>query len=239
MSAKTPRALFQEFIAAVSADRAISDQLKKWERARREWRLQWAGRGATSAETLFERLTPRVNSGAASGWEHPVLNEAPELNSWRTAWQAASGAQQRDLATAFVDALTIVETQSASSNHAFAELARSATPGGMPLAVMTPAFSSLDPEHFVVMCDAWLATLGKWAGAPVRSDVASYPEMNTLALSWFASAEADSVAPALSASPRADRFGVFCSWIGRTTAHEGPARFDVTQKKYKDWPPMW
>src|SRR5688500_5606313 len=163
-------------MAAVSADSAISDQLRTWERARREWRLQWAGREATPAEVLFDRLTPRSNSGAAGGWAHPVVNEAPELDSWRTVWQSAAGAEQRELATAFVNALALTETQAASSSHAFAGLARSAaTPGGLPLVVMTPAFSSLDPERFVVMCDAWLATLGKSAGASVRSDVASYP----------------------------------------------------------------
>ena len=64
-------------------------------------------------------------------------------------------------------------------------------------------------------------------------------ELNALALNWFTAAEVGSVAPAFAGRPRADRFGVFCSWVTRAAAHEGTARFDVTQKKYKDWPPMW
>jgi hypothetical protein len=231
--------LFQEFIAAISTDRAIADQLTKWEQARREWRMQWTGRGATSAEVLFDRLTPRSTSAGSGGWEHPVAEEAAELKTWRTAWQTAAPAERRELATAFVSALALTETHAASSSDAFAELARPATARGLPLVVVTPAFSSLDPERFVVLCDAWLAALGKFGGAPVRGDVASYPELNTRALDWFAAAEGDSVATALAGRPRADRFGVFCTWITHTTAQESTARFDVTQKKYKDWPPMW
>ena len=237
--AQEPRALFQEFLAATVTDAAISDRLKEWEHARAEWRKQWTGRGATSAEVLFDRLTPRAASAGSDGWEHPVAQEAAELTSWRTAWRSAAPADRRQLATAFVTVLARIETEPASSREAFTELARSATTSGLPLVVVTTAVSSLDPERFVVICDTWLATLGKHAGAPAGSDVASYPELNALALNWLTAAEADAVAPAFAGRPRADRFGVFCSWVTRAAAQEGTARFDVTQKKYKDWPPMW
>ena len=38
----------------------------------------------------------------------------------------------------------------------------------------------------------------------------------------------------------ADRFGVFCNWVVRAASDgASAARFDVTRKKYKEWPPMW
>jgi hypothetical protein len=188
---------------------------------------------------LFDRLTPSSTSVGSGGWEHPVVDEAPELNAWRTAWQSAARAERREMAEAFERTLALAETHDASGSHALTELARSATARGLPLAAVTPAFSSLDPDRFVVICDAWLATLAKFAGAPAGRGVASYPELNTRALNWFGAAEGDSTASVFGDSPRADRFGVFCSWVGRTNAQDGPARFDVTQKKYKDWPPMW
>lgn len=238
-SAAAPRALFQEFSTAISTDTAIPEQVKRWVHARREWRLRWTARGTISAESVFDRLIPGSTSAGPGAWEHPVADEAPELNSWRLAWQAAARAERSELATAFVSALALTDAQPAASSHACAELARVATPLGLPLVVVTTALSSLDPERFVVMCDAWLTTLRKSTEIPVRNDIACYPELNTLVLNWFASAEGDSVAPVFAGSARADRFGMFCSWLARTTAQEGHARFDVTQKKYKDWPPMW
>ena len=190
-------------------------------------------------DVRFDRLTPRSTSDGAGGWEHPVVDEAPELNAWRTAWQSTSRPERQAIAAAFERALALTEAQDASSGAAFTELARLATAHELPLAVVTPAFSSLDPDRFVVICDTWLTALGKFAGAPVQTDVAAYPELNTFVLNWFSAAEGDSVAPALGGSPRADRFGVFCSWVGRTNTQDAPARFDVTKKKYKDWPPMW
>src|SRR5687768_10222327 len=133
--AQEPRALFQEFLAAAVKDAVIPDQLKKWEHARAEWRKQWLGRGAASAEVLFDRLTPRAASAGSDGWEHPVAEEAAELKSWRTAWRSAAPADRRQLASAFVNVLARIETEPASSHDAFTELARSATTSGLPLVV--------------------------------------------------------------------------------------------------------
>jgi hypothetical protein len=104
---------------------------------------------------------------------------------------------------------------------------------------LTPALSSLDPSRFLVVCDAWLRALGQYEAAPAPNGIGAYEEINTLAFRLLGAAEGDSPAPVFDGSPPADRFAVFCSWIGRTMNDAKARAFDVTRKKYKEWPPMW
>ena len=141
---------------------------------------------------------------------------------------------------AFMSAIALIEGDPASAVDACARLAGAAGRRGFPLAALTPALSSLDPARFVACCDAWLRTLNQFEGAPVPNDIAAYPQVNALAFRWLAAAEGDSPPPVLVGCPPADRFGVFCSWVVRTTLNvTKPLGFDATRKKYKDWPPMW
>ena len=170
---------------------------------------------------------------------HPVADEASELDAWRTLWKTATRVEQIELAAAFVRAITQIESDPASTADACAQLARSAGRRGLPLAALTPALSSLDPERFHVICDAWLRPLGQYEGTSVPNDIGAYAEINTIAFRWLAAAEGDSPAPVFAGYPPADRFGVFCSWLVRTTSEAKARAFDVTRKKYKEWPPMW
>jgi hypothetical protein len=238
-SAAELRALFQQFTDAVSTDKRISQQLTTWSEARRRWRSNWNDRAAASAELAFQLFVPNPSSAGQDHWVHPVADEASELDAWRTLWKAATRVEQIDLAAAFVRAITQIESDPASTADACAQLARSAGRRGLPLAALTPALSSLDPERFHVICDAWLTALGQYEGTSVPNDIGAYAEINTIAFRWLAAAEGDSPAPVFAGYPPADRFGVFCSWLVRTTSEAKARAFDVTRKKYKEWPPMW
>ena len=239
-SAAELRALFQQFAETASTDKRISQQLTTWSEARRRWRSTWTNRSPASAELTLQLLVPNPISAGQDHWVHPVADETPELDAWRTVWERAAPAERHEFAVAFVRAIAQIESDSASTADACAQLARSAGRRGLPLAVLTPALSSLDPVRFHVVCDAWLRALSQYEGAPVPSDIGAYAEINTIASRWLAAAEGDSPAPVFVGCPPADRFGVFCSWVVRTTPDAAKARaFDVTRKKYKEWPPMW
>ncbi len=240
LSAAELRSLFQQFADVVSTDKRISAQMTVWSEARGRWRSQWSGRNGAPSDVTFPLLAFN-QAPAGQDWVHPFADQAPELNSWRTLWDAATGGERNDLAAAFERAIAQIETDPASAGEACAQLSRSAAPRGCPLAALTPALSALDPVRFVAVCDAWLRVLGQHEGAPVSHDLAAYPEVNTIAFRWLAAAEGDGPAPVLAGCPPADRFGLFCSWVVRTTSDAANAArtFDVTRKKYKEWPPMW
>lgn len=239
LSAAELRALFQQFTNAVASDKRISPQLGMWSEARRRWRANWNDRAATSAELALQLFVPNPASAGQDQWVHPVSDEAPELGTWRTLWETATRAEQNELAVAFVRAIAQIESDPASTADACAQLARSTGRRGLPLAALTPALSSLDPERFHVICDAWLKALGQYGGTSVPNDIGAYAEVNTIAFRLLAAAEGDSPAPVFAGCPPADRFGVFCSWLVRTTSDAKARAFDVTRKKYKEWPPMW
>ena len=240
MSPAEPRELFQQFVEVISTDKRISVQLATWSEARRRWRSQWTSRSATSSERTFQLLVPNPTSAGQDHWVHPVADETPELDPWRTRWDTATPAERNELTAAFVRAITLIESDPAAIADVCAQLARSAGRRGLPLAALTPALSSLDPIRFAVVCEAWLRPLSQYEGATVPNDIAAYPEVNALAFRWLAAAEGNPLPPVLVGCPPADRFGVFCSWVARTTSDATNApRFDVTRKKYKDWPPMW
>jgi hypothetical protein len=239
LSAAELRSLFQQFTDAISTDKRISQQLTAWSEARRRWHSNWTDRGAASAELTFQLLVPNPASAGQDHWLHPVADEAPELDAWRTLLETATRAERHELAVAFVRAIAQIESDPASAADACAELARSAGRRGLPLAALTPALSSLDPARFHVICDAWRRTLGQYEVASVPNDIGAYAEVNAIAFRCLGAAEGDSPAPVLAGCPPADRFAVFCSWIVRTTADAKARAFDVTRKKYKEWPPMW
>lgn len=241
LTAEELRALFQQFTDAFSTDNRISHQLTAWSQARSRWRSHWSIRGAAASSDLaFQLFMPNPTSAAQDHWVHPIADEAPELDAWRTVWERATRGERNELATAFMSVLALVETDPASTADACARLARAAGRRGLPLGAFTPALSSLDPVRFVAVCDAWLPALSQYEGAAVPNDTAAYPQVNALAFRWLAAAEGDSPAPVFGGCPPADRFGVFCSWVVRTTSNATkPLGFDVTRKKYKDWPPMW
>lgn len=241
LTAAELRALFQQFTEAISTDNRISHQLAAWSQARSRWRSHWSSRGAAeSSDLAFQLFVPNPTSAGEGHWVHPIAEEAPELDAWRTLWERATRGEWNELATAFMSAIALIESDPASAADACARLARAAGRRGLPLAALTPALSSLDPGRFVTVCDAWLRTLNQYEGSPVPSDIAAYPEVNALAFRWLAAAEADSLVPVFIGCPPADRFGVFCNWVARTTSNATkPLGFDVTRKKYKDWPPMW
>jgi len=233
------RALFQQFTEAVSTDKRITQQLMMWSEARRWWRAKWTDRGTASAETTFQRCVPNAASAAQDRWVHPVAEEAPELDAWKTRWNTATPEEHDQLAAPFVRALAQIESDPGSTAEACAALARAAGGRGLPLAALTPALSSLDPSRFVVVCDAWLRAVGQYESAPIPHDIGAYPEINALAFRWLRAAEGDAPAPVFDGTSPADRFALFCSWIGRTTNDAKARAFDVTRKKYKEWPPMW
>ncbi|MEO5739418.1 MAG: hypothetical protein ABIS29_02355 [Vicinamibacterales bacterium] len=237
-SAEELRALFQKFTSAMSTDSRLSHQLTAWLQARRSWRSQWANRSPSSPEHTFQRLIP--NPAGHDLWVHPIAEEAPELDAWRTEWETATLADRKAFASAFVRAIEVIERDPTAAPEACAQLARSAGARGLPLAAFTPALSSLEPTRFVVVSDAGLRMLSQYQEVPVPSDVAVYPDISSTALRWLAAAEGDSLEGVLGRHPPADRFGVFCSWVLRTASDaSAPRTFDVTRKKYKEWPPMW
>lgn len=238
-SALEVRTLFQEFAQAISADSRMSHQLTSWLEARDKWRSNWSSRRATSPELIFQLLIPNPPSVGETHWVHPVADEAPELETWRSAWEAAPRPEREELAAAFVRTVALIESDRASTVDACVQLARAAGRRGFPLAALTPALSALDPAHYVIVCDLWLRAIGQYEGPALPNDIAAYPDVNARALRWLAAAEGDSLPAVLVGRPPADRFGVFCSWVVRTTADRTGRAFDVTRKKYKDWPPMW
>lgn len=239
LSAAELRAQFQQFTEAVASDKRISDQFVTWSEARGRWRSKWADRAAASGELTFQLFVPSRTSADQHRWVHPVADEAPELDACRTLWEAATRSEQDELAVAFVRAFTQIESDPASIADACVRMVRSAGRRGLPLAAVTPALSSLNPERFHVICDAWLKALGQYEGTSVPNDIGAYAEINAIAFRWLAAAEGDSPAPVFAGCPPADRFGVFCSWLVRTTSDAKTRAFDVTRKKYKEWPPMW
>ena len=234
------RALFEQFTSEIGAGTEISSQLTAWSQARDQWRAQWNGRSTVSPEFVFRIFTPGPASGGQDAWTHPVADQAPELDPWRALWRETTPALQAELSATIVRAIELIDSDAASLADACALVARSTGGHGVPLAALTPAVSALDPVRFVVLCDAWLRTLDEYEGRELPRNVGAYPELNAIALRWLAAAEGDSPAPVLAACPPADRLGTFCGWIVRTTRSSGSgAKFDVTQRKYKDWPPMW
>jgi hypothetical protein len=234
------RALFQQFTEAVSTDKRISQQLTAWSEARRRWRANWTNRGAASAERTFQLLIPNPTSAGGDHWVHPVADETPELDAWKALWGTAAPAERNEFAAVFVRAVAQIESGLDSVAGACSQLAGSAGRRGLPLAALTPALSALDPVRFYVVCDVWLRALSQYEGAQVPSHIDAYPEVNAIAIRWLAAAEGESPAPVFVGCPQADRFGLFCSWVVRTTSDATKARaFDVTRKKYKEWPPMW
>jgi hypothetical protein len=232
--------LFQQFTDEISSDNRLTSQLATWLRARSRWRTQWSSRTASSPDIVLKLFLPNPTSASQDQWVHPVADAAPELDSWRIRWQDATRAERNELAAAFLETVALIEKDPASASDACALLARSAGGHALPLAALTPALSSLDPARFVVLCEAWLQLLGQYEAVDLPRDVSAYPELNNIALRWLAVAEGDSLGRVFDDSPHADRFGVFCSWIVRASlGASNVARFDVSRKKYKDWPPMW
>lgn len=233
------RALFQQFTDAASTDSRIRDQFAAWAQARRQWRSHWTSRGAAS-EPLFQLLIPNRGAAGAGRWGHPITEEATEIDGWRRSLNETTPGERRRLAEAFVHAVEQIERDPASIGEACAGLGRVAGRHGLPLAVLTPALSALDPNRFVAVCDAWLRPLTEYEGTPVLGEITEYSNVNTVAHRWLAAAEGDGPPAAIAGHPLAERFGVFCGWLSRRAAEGPPAtRFDVTKKKYKDWPPMW
>lgn len=230
--------LFQQFADAASTDAHIRDRFSSWSQARREWCSHWTGRGVPSDQT-FQFLVPGRAGGGTRNWVHPIAEETPELDAWRSDLNKAAPAERNELAAAFVRAIDDIERGRASMPDASASLGRAAGRHGFPLAALTPALSSLDPNRFVAVCDDWLQPLREFEGSPVLGGITEYDRVNTVALRWLAAAEGDAPAHAIAGYPAADRFGVFCGWLSRKRAETPAARFDVTKKKYKDWPPMW
>lgn len=234
------RALYERFTGEISADNLISRQLSAWSDARNRWRSQWDHRASDSPDLIFRLFVPSPASAGPNHWVHPVADAAPELDSWKTLWRNAASAERNELATALVHVIALIESEPASVAEGFALLARSAGGHSLPLAALTPALSSLDPVRFVVLCDAWVQTLRQYEGNDLPKDVGAYPDVNAVALRWLAAAEADLRPDVFRDCPPADRLGVFFSWISHTNTGAAPGpKFDVTQKKYKDWPPMW
>ena len=234
------RALFQQFTESISTDARMSRQLTTWSEARDQWRSNWKSRSAVSPALTFQLLIPHPISAGREHWVHPVADQTSELDAWRTVWEKAPSVERGELAAAFVRAVALIESDPASTGDACAQLARTAGRRGFPLAALTPALSSLDPARFVVICDSWLRAINQYDGTEASNDVAAYSETNIRALRWLAAAQGDSLAAVLVGCPPADRFGIFCSWVVRMTADRTRDRaFDVTRKKYKDWPPMW
>lgn len=234
------RGLYERFTRAISADDLISSQLSAWSHARSEWRTLWNRRGSVSSEFVFQRLISSPASAGRNHWAHPLVDAAPELDSWMALWRDASSAERDEIATTLVRVIAMIESEPASASEGCALLATSALGHGLPLAALTPALSSLDPVRFVVLCDAWLQTLRQYEGSDLPKDVGAYPDLNVVALRWLAAAEGEVLPEVFVGSPPADRLGALFSWIVRTNADAAAgSKFDVTQKKYKDWPPMW
>jgi hypothetical protein len=230
------QAHFQQFADAAATDAGVRDQFAAWSRARREWCSHWTGRGATP-ERAFQLFVPAPRGAQAGQWLHPIAEEAPEFEQWRSRLDGAPAGGSH-LAEAFVRAVERIERDRSSLAEACEALGRLTGRNGFPLAALTPALSAIDPNRFVAVCDAWLRPLADYEGMPLTPDIARYDHITAVALRWLAAAEGGAP-PAIGSYPAAERFGVFCSWLARRPAAAQGARFDVTKKKYKDWPPMW
>jgi hypothetical protein len=232
--------LFQQFAQAIAADTRLAGQFGAWSEARRQWRSDWSKRTALPPEEQLQLLIPNPAPARQDRWVHPAVEEAPELDGWRSRLDGAARAERDQLAAAFVTAVARIEGDPAATADACADLSRAAGRRGCPLAALTAALNALDPLRFVAVSDALLGTLARYDGGRIAGDIASYPEVNERAFRWLAVAEGDSSASATTiAFPPADRFGVFSQWVMRTSADRQGRDFDVTRKKYKDWPPMW
>jgi hypothetical protein len=232
------RTLFHQFTEAASTDTRISDQFTAWAQARRQWRSLWASRNDVPERTL-QHFVPAPASAGQAHWSHPIAEEASEIETWRSHWKTATPAELSELAAAFVRAVEQVEGDPASTVEACSALTRAAGRRGLPLAAVTPALSALDPHRFAAICNAWLRPLREYEGAPLPGEIAEYDHVNGVAFRWLGTAEGDKPPAMFASYPPADRFGVFCGWVARKSSEQAHARFDVTQKKYKDWPPMW
>ena len=236
------QARFEQFTRQLSTDARISDQLTAWLESHRRWHSLWTNQNATAQPNALELLIPNPAPADARRWVHPVAGEAPELDAWRAKWQARPRDARDGLSSAFVRVLSLIQSNPDAFADGCRQLEGAAGPDGLPLAAFTPALASLDPARYVVMCDAWLPAIRQYdAAARLLKTASSFPELNSLAIRMLVAAERDgSKSPMLASAPMAVRFGTFCSWLTRTSAEGGSApRFDVTQKKYKDWPPMW
>jgi hypothetical protein len=240
LSAAQLRDLFQQFVLVIATDTRIAGQFAAWSDARRQWRSDWIRQAVLSPQEQLQLLIPSPAPSRQDRWVHPAVEEAPELDAWRRRLAGAAHAERDQLAAAFVTAVARIERDPAFIADACAELSRAAGGLGCPLAAFTAALNALDPLRFVTVSEATLGTLVRFEGGHIPSDIASCAEVNARAFRWLAAAEGDSSAPATAAFPPADRFGVFCQWVLRASADAGHGRdFDVSRKKYKDWPPMW
>ena len=232
------RTLFRQFTEAASTDSRISDQFTAWAQARTRWRSLWSSRN-DAPDKILQHFVPAPASVDEAQWSHPIAEEATEIETWRSHWKTATTAELSELARAFVRAVEQVEGDPASTVEVCSTLTRAAGRRGLPLAALTPALSSLDPNRFAAICDAWLRPLRDYEGAPLPGEIAEYDHVNSVAFRWLIAAEGDRLPAEFGSYPPADRFGVFCGWVARKSSEQAHARFDVTRKKYKDWPPMW
>lgn len=234
----TPSDVFERFAKDMATDPLVPAQLAAWSEARRKWRADWNQRAAASTMAVFESAFPGLSSSARDHAPHPVAAQAPELDSWRSAWQKAPTAEQNELAELFVRAVLSLETNAEALDEACSMLGTTTLGRAVPLAALSTAASSLDPSRYVVLCDAWLPVFHK--DAEPATTALSYSQLNASALRWLAAADGNVLPPVLADAPASDRMAVVCTWAARTSrdANAG-AKFDVTRKKYKDWPPMW
>ena len=230
--------VFERFAKEMAADPQLPTQLAAWSDARRKWRADWNGRAAASPIVVFRSVFPGMSSNAGDRTPHPISEHAPELTAWTAVWQKAPSAEQNEVAELFVRAVQSIETNAEPLEQACARLAQTSLGRELPLAALSTAASSLDPSRYVLLCDAWLAVFHK--DTERAATAVSYPQLNADALRWLAGAEGNPVWTALADAPSSDRMAVICSWAVRTNRDStAGAKFDVTRKKYKDWPPMW
>ena len=235
------QSLFQQFVQQLSTDSKLAEQLTAWSRAHRRWRSHWAERGVMSHDRVLALLLPNAADGEANQWVHPIVDEAPELRAWRERLDSAASARRDELSATFVRVIASIEGNPGSLADGCNELERAAGDVGLPLAALTAALGALDPNSRTVVCDAWLRTVSRYDGRPLRTGASAFPDVNSASMRVLSAAEGGRpLPPALERTPAAERFGVFCTWLARANAEPaGAARFDVTRRKYKDWPPMW
>ena len=214
--------------------------MTEWSEARGRWRSQWSGRAAHPSELAFQLLRSQSGLGRSGYWVHPVADEAPELDAWRTLWEAATHAERNDLAAAFVRAIAQIESDPASAAEACAQLARSAAPTWI-----TPrcadACAELSGSAYVSMPSAMPGSRCSVSMRALRLPT-TLVRMPRSTPSRFAGSRRRKVIRRHLCLPVILRLiASECSAAGsfaRLPMRKARA-FDVTRKKYKEWPPMW
>ena len=234
ISAAQLRTYFQQFVEELSTDAAIAQQFAAWADARQQWCANWSNRAAQSSELILLLLVPGRSSSSGTPWTHPIADDAPELDGWRIRMDAAAPRDRDRLVAAFVTSVASIESDRASAAAACVQLARMAGERGVPFAAFTPALNAVDPARFAAVCDAWIVMLRQYDGGQMPMDIGAYPQINEAVFRWMAAAAGESPAFPANQYPVSDCFGIFCHWVVRRGLG-----FDVTQRKYKDWPPMW